>query len=133
MNSHQAVSKLAGKSWKLETLEIKQKYQRLATIEKDNHTKAHPGYRLSLKFKGKKTHHEKQILNLDPLSNSCLDPTSCENNNTVSVGLGELGKPAMCYLNPAWLVWDTDRPFPGVNQNTDIPCYSQQQQNAQCL
>lgn len=39
----------------------------------------------------------------------------------------------MIYFGYAWLVWDTDGPFPGVNQNTDKPCYPRLPQNLQCV
>ncbi|PWY80646.1 hypothetical protein BO70DRAFT_315891 [Aspergillus heteromorphus CBS 117.55] len=55
-NNHQVVSEAAGDSWRLETQEIREKYERLASIEKDNHLKAHPGYKFSpAKDKKKRT------------------------------------------------------------------------------
>ncbi|RAH86443.1 hypothetical protein BO86DRAFT_110526 [Aspergillus japonicus CBS 114.51] len=46
-NNHQVVSEAAGDSWKLEPAEIRGKYEHLATVEKTNHLKAHPGYKFS--------------------------------------------------------------------------------------
>ncbi|RAH72075.1 HMG-box domain-containing protein [Aspergillus aculeatinus CBS 121060] len=46
-NNHQVVSEAAGDSWKLEPAEIRGKYEHLATVEKANHLKAHPGYKFS--------------------------------------------------------------------------------------
>ena len=57
-NNHQVVSQLAGKSWKLETVDIRKKYERLATTERNNHAKAHPGYKLAPKVKNKRAKQE---------------------------------------------------------------------------
>ncbi|KAF7131246.1 hypothetical protein CNMCM5793_004296 [Aspergillus hiratsukae] len=46
-NNHQDISKAAGHSWRIETPEIREKYERLAKIEKANFFKAHPGYKFS--------------------------------------------------------------------------------------
>ena len=46
-NNHQVVSEVAGDSWRLESREIREKYELLASIEKSNHLKAHPGYKFS--------------------------------------------------------------------------------------
>lgn len=48
-NNHQEVSRASGKSWRQETPAIKQKYERLANIEKDNHNLAHPDYKFAPK------------------------------------------------------------------------------------
>ncbi|TQB69118.1 hypothetical protein MPDQ_002336 [Monascus purpureus] len=44
-NNHQVVSKICGWSWPLEPNEIREKYERLALKERDNHLLAHPQYR----------------------------------------------------------------------------------------
>ncbi|KAL3480612.1 hypothetical protein BJX99DRAFT_4973 [Aspergillus californicus] len=46
-NNHQVVSEVAGQSWARETDEIKNKYNLLASIEKQNHMKAHPNYKFT--------------------------------------------------------------------------------------
>ncbi|KAG9815293.1 hypothetical protein KCU77_g18492, partial [Aureobasidium melanogenum] len=47
-NNHQIVSKVTGQSWKkLEPKEIKDYYDRLATIERENHQRAFPEYKFS--------------------------------------------------------------------------------------
>ncbi|KAL4920252.1 hypothetical protein BDW62DRAFT_177007 [Aspergillus aurantiobrunneus] len=45
--NHQVVSTAAGQSWNQEEPEIKQKYEHYARIEKQNHLKAHPGYKFT--------------------------------------------------------------------------------------
>ncbi|KAL4933991.1 uncharacterized protein BDV17DRAFT_72143 [Aspergillus undulatus] len=45
--NHQVVSTAAGQSWNKEKPEIRQKYEALATIEKKNHLRAHPGYKFT--------------------------------------------------------------------------------------
>lgn len=51
-NNHQVVSRASGQSWPLEPPEIREKFELLAIIERDNHQKAHPGY----KFAPNKSH-----------------------------------------------------------------------------
>ncbi|KAI5304557.1 hypothetical protein KEM56_006348 [Ascosphaera pollenicola] len=46
-NNHQIVSSVSGQSWPQETLEIREKYERLAVIERENHKKAHPDYKFA--------------------------------------------------------------------------------------
>ena len=53
--NHQVVSAAAGESWNKEEPEIREKYEMLASIEKKNHLKAHPGYKFT-PAKDKKKH-----------------------------------------------------------------------------
>ena len=46
-NNHQVVSSVSGESWPLEPPEVRDKYTEYARIERDNHAKAHPGYKFS--------------------------------------------------------------------------------------
>ena len=46
-SNHQKISSLSGISWRMETPEIREKYAKLADTEKENHNKAHPGYKFS--------------------------------------------------------------------------------------
>ncbi|KAM5445813.1 hypothetical protein MaudCBS49596_007102 [Microsporum audouinii] len=46
-NNHQVVSRASGQSWPLEPREIRDLYERYATIERDNHHKAHPDYKFA--------------------------------------------------------------------------------------
>ncbi|KAL3464770.1 hypothetical protein BJX64DRAFT_286252 [Aspergillus heterothallicus] len=46
-SNHQVVSEVTGDSWARESPEIKAKYIRLASIEKQNHLRAHPGYKFT--------------------------------------------------------------------------------------
>lgn len=45
--NHQEISRIAGMSWKMETPEIKTKYENLASIERENHAAAHPNYKFT--------------------------------------------------------------------------------------
>ncbi|KAL4811198.1 hypothetical protein BDV18DRAFT_6707 [Aspergillus unguis] len=60
--NHQVVSSAAGNSWNQETPEIRQKYERLSLIEKQNHMSAHPGY----KFTPSKDKKKRSGLDDDP-------------------------------------------------------------------
>jgi hypothetical protein len=44
-NNHQVVSSTAGKSWKMEPAHIRDKYEELAKIEREAHSRAHPTYK----------------------------------------------------------------------------------------
>ncbi|KAJ5665940.1 uncharacterized protein N7477_008388 [Penicillium maclennaniae] len=44
-NNHQVVSSTAGRSWKMEPAEIRDKYEELARIEREAHSRAHPTYK----------------------------------------------------------------------------------------
>jgi hypothetical protein len=62
-NNHQVVSRASGQSWPLEPREIRDRFERYATIERDNHQKAHPGYKFAPNKnqntpKKKRTHEE---------------------------------------------------------------------------
>jgi len=46
-NNHQIVSSVSGESWPLEPPEVREQYNEYAKIERDNHQKAHPGYKFS--------------------------------------------------------------------------------------
>ena len=46
-NNHQIVSSVSGESWPLEPSEVREQYNEYARIERDNHQKAHPGYKFS--------------------------------------------------------------------------------------
>ena len=46
-NNHQIVSSVSGESWPMEPTEIREQYNEYARIERDNHHKAHPGYKFS--------------------------------------------------------------------------------------
>ncbi len=46
-NNHQVVSSVSGESWPLEPPEIRDRYSEYARVERDNHAKAHPGYKFS--------------------------------------------------------------------------------------
>ena len=46
-NNHQVVSSVSGESWPMEPKEIRDLYTEYARIERDNHQKAHPGYKFS--------------------------------------------------------------------------------------
>ncbi len=46
-NNHQIVSSVSGESWPLEPPQVRDQYNEYAKIERDNHQKAHPGYKFS--------------------------------------------------------------------------------------
>ena len=46
-NNHQVVSSVSGESWPMEPSAIREQYNEYARIERDNHQKAHPGYKFS--------------------------------------------------------------------------------------
>ncbi|KAI5292962.1 hypothetical protein KEM55_007389, partial [Ascosphaera atra] len=46
-NNHQIVSSVSGQSWPLEPPEVRDKYEKLAVIDRENHKKAHPNYKFA--------------------------------------------------------------------------------------
>ncbi|KAL1953638.1 hypothetical protein VTO42DRAFT_2424 [Malbranchea cinnamomea] len=46
-NNHQVVSIATGESWRLEPQEIRDFFDKMAHIERENHKKAHPGYKFA--------------------------------------------------------------------------------------
>ncbi|KAL9108162.1 MAG: hypothetical protein Q9227_007016 [Pyrenula ochraceoflavens] len=60
-NNHQVVSQVSGASWPLEPKEIRDLYEKFATLERDNHQKAHPDY----KFAPNKNANAKKRKNYD--------------------------------------------------------------------
>ena len=46
-NNHQIVSSVSGESWPLEPPKVREQYNEYARVERDNHQKAHPGYKFS--------------------------------------------------------------------------------------
>ncbi|KAJ9292593.1 transcriptional regulator family: HMG [Paecilomyces variotii] len=46
-NNHQVVSRVSGQSWPLEPPEVREKFELFAVLERDNHQKAHPGYKFT--------------------------------------------------------------------------------------
>ncbi|MCJ1419769.1 hypothetical protein MMC32_006125 [Xylographa parallela] len=46
-NNHQVVSSVSGESWPMEPPHIREQFNEYARIERDNHQKAHPGYKFS--------------------------------------------------------------------------------------
>ena len=46
-NNHQVVSAVSGESWPLEPKEVRDFYNNLAKVERDNHAHAHPSYKFS--------------------------------------------------------------------------------------
>ena len=46
-NNHQVVSSVSGESWPMEPEKVREKYNELARIERENHARAHPSYKFS--------------------------------------------------------------------------------------
>jgi hypothetical protein len=46
-NNHQVVSQVSGASWPLEPKEIREMYEKYASMERDNHHAAHPDYKFA--------------------------------------------------------------------------------------
>lgn len=46
-NNHQVVSRASGQSWPLESKEVRDRFEQYAATERDNHQKAHPGYKFA--------------------------------------------------------------------------------------
>lgn len=145
--NHQVVSQIAGMSWNLETMDIKQKFRDLASVEKDNHATAHPNYRFAPKFKKEQAHQEKKPLIVNSPSNfdwdlslneiharcSLGDDATQKSHPSVSMNLGNLGKSTMTCFGSSWLAQGPGTLFYNVNHNTCIPCYPQRLQDPESV
>lgn len=77
-NNHQIVSKATGKSWNMEPKDIREKYEALARIERDNHAATHPDY----KFKPQKGELLRARGELTPPSSTVSGPIGDLDNLT---------------------------------------------------
>ena len=111
IDNHQGVSQLTGKSWRLETMEIRQKYRRLATIEKYNHAIAHPCYKFAPKEKVQQAKQDEQLPGLSCSGASDLGPALAHEyakclmesgDGSTPLSLLQHGLPMMTYPNTAW-------------------------------
>ncbi|OAX83581.1 hypothetical protein ACJ72_02059 [Emergomyces africanus] len=71
-NNHQVVSRVAGISWQQEPQEVRDYYERLANVERDNHDKAHPNYKF-VPIKSSNTPKKKKVLPLKEEDNSDIN------------------------------------------------------------
>lgn len=129
VQNYKVVSWLAGESWrKLEEKKVKEEYENLATIEKNNHIKAHPQYKFTPRPRKTRTDRKKRPFKLN-LGTSRLNATlnsytrcstECDYEQKIrdsgSLSAGEHGSPAMIYFDP-WLKWEADKPQPQLFQN----------------
>ena len=148
--NHQVVSQLAGKSWKLETVHIRKKYERLATVERNNHAKAHPGYKFAPKVKKQASQAGGRTApSLSHLSPSGSSPALTHNlthnhfmgsmdfdgkwksHGSIPLNSVEDGLPTMTYLDSAWSTRNSDRPPPEMIQAAELFHDLQQTHNPQ--
>lgn len=124
-NNHQVVSETAGDSWKLESRAIREKYEYLATIEKNNHLQAHPGYKFSPSKKDKQPGEEHSEPDTNQEASSMSSPSFVQGNRGMSCA-GESsswdsrdftpfdqdhGLPSASYLSSSWQTSHPGRPF----------------------
>lgn len=112
LHNHQWVSQLTGESWTFETLEIKRKYRRLASIENINHAIAHPCYKFALKKNIWQAKQDEQFPSLGHLSISDSEPALDQDyakclmepgDRLVPLSPLQHGLPMMTYPNSTWL------------------------------
>lgn len=109
VDNHQVVSQLNGESWKSETLEIKRKYRRLASIEKSNHVVAHACYKFAPKKKVQQAKQDEEIPSLSHSDTSGLEPALAQDyakcltesgDGSISLSPLQSGLPMMTYPTP---------------------------------
>lgn len=64
-NNHQVVSAVSGESWPLEPQSVRDFYNELSRLERDNHAKAHPEYKFSPSKNGPASRRKKADLSDD--------------------------------------------------------------------
>jgi len=65
-NNHQVVSQVTGASWPLEPREVRELYEQLAILERDNHAAAHPDYKFAPNKSTKRDRHDDAASDSDP-------------------------------------------------------------------
>lgn len=65
-NNHQIVSQVTGASWPLEPKEVRDYYEQLAILERDNHAACHPTYKFAPNKSGKRTRNDVDDSDSDP-------------------------------------------------------------------
>ena len=143
--NHKVVSQLAGKSWKLETVEIKKKYVFLAEIERNNHMKAHPGYKFVPQVKSKRVKEEDKqppsigqpsisvsipALNRDDMMNFMEFDSEWQSHASAPLSVVEHGLP-MTYVNSVWPMKKLDGLSPEMIQTAELSHCLQQSLNPQ--
>lgn len=124
IGNYRVVSQLTGESWKSETLEIKRKYRRLASIEKSNHLIAHPRYKFSPKRKVQQAKQCERIPSVHHLDTPGLGPTLTQdyakcltesNSGSIPLSPSEPGLP----LTYTWPTKNSSNSFSKIQQSTD--------------
>ncbi|PYI12413.1 HMG box protein [Aspergillus sclerotiicarbonarius CBS 121057] len=142
-NNHQVVSEAAGNSWRLEPREIREKYELLASIEKSNHLKAHPGYKFSpSKDKKKRPGSEDErplantpgsspaLLQTRAMSSSEVGSSGWESREITPFDFADHGLlPSDSYL-PSWHATNHGRSHSGMIPSSEPSHYLQQTINA---
>ncbi|KEF56447.1 uncharacterized protein A1O9_08028 [Exophiala aquamarina CBS 119918] len=65
-NNHQVVSQITGASWPLEPREVREFYEHLAILERDNHAAAHPNYKFAPNKSTKRERNDDVASDSDP-------------------------------------------------------------------
>lgn len=135
-NNHQVVSETAGDSWKIESKEIREKYESLANIEKSNHLKAHPGYKFSPSKKDKQPDEERTEPDPEQAPSPISSPSFIQQGGRgVSCGVEsnswdnrdftpfdqDHGLPSASYLSSSWQASHPDKSFSGILQSSSEP------------
>ncbi|EHA26655.1 hypothetical protein ASPNIDRAFT_35925 [Aspergillus niger ATCC 1015] len=140
-NNHQVVSEAAGDSWRLESPEIRQKYELLANIEKSNHLKAHPGYKFSPSKDKKKRAGSEDVrplastpgstsafLQTRAASSSEIDSSGWESRDSTPFDFADHGLhlPGDAYLSSSAWHANHGRPHPGMIPSSEPSHYLHQ-------
>ncbi|OJJ82121.1 HMG-box domain-containing protein [Aspergillus glaucus CBS 516.65] len=127
---HQKVSEAAGESWKIESRETREKYELLASIEKSNHLKAHPGYKFSPSKKDKSPDEVRSEPGPEQRPSPMSSPSFAQSGRGMSCGVEsggwdsrdftpfdqDHGLPSASYLSSSWQTGHPGRPFTGMDE-----------------
>lgn len=128
--NHQKVSEAAGESWKIESREIREKYELLASIEKNNHLKAHPGYKFSPSKKDKNPDEVRSEPDPERGPSPTSSPSFAQSGRGMSCGVEsggwdsrdytpfdqDHGLPSGNYLSSSWQTGHPGRPFSNMDE-----------------
>ncbi|KAL2810438.1 hypothetical protein BJX63DRAFT_434223 [Aspergillus granulosus] len=111
-NNHQVVSEVTGDSWARESAEVRAKYIRLANIEKQNHLRAHPGYKFApSKDKKKRSGSEESGFNegrrtpshsIPGRSTPAVDSNGWDSSRSTPFDTVDHGLPVNGYFPSSW-------------------------------
>ncbi|KAL2865504.1 HMG-box domain-containing protein [Aspergillus lucknowensis] len=133
-NNHQVVSEVTGDSWSHETPAIRQKYTRLASIEKQNHLLAHPGYKFTpAKDRRRRQGSDDSGFLGDHRNTPDLDSIGANSSRSTPFDTLDHGLPNDGYFPSSWPTSNPNRSLSGIMLSSGPSQYTQPTANPTLL